>query len=149
MQLAPLSLLHETSSHYPFIVTEVKTTTLSLSSLTSSLSSLSFSSHISCKPTTISLPRTFSLYRSSKLPSPTVSATSLAPPAKSEIADLKTYVKSRLPGGFAAQTIFGTGRQKNVVTRVLLQEGTRKFVINYRDADVSSLHLFFVHIILL
>ncbi|CAI8585664.1 unnamed protein product [Vicia faba] len=43
--------------------------TVSLSSLTSSLYSLSFSSNICRKPTTLSLPGTFSLNRSSKLPS--------------------------------------------------------------------------------
>ncbi|CAI8606398.1 unnamed protein product [Vicia faba] len=107
---------------------------VSLSSLTSSLSSLSFSSNISHKPTSLSLPRTFSLSRSSKLPSLTVSAISLAPPAEPEIADLKKYVKSRLPGGFAAQTIIGTGRRKTAIARVVLLEGTGKFVINYRDA---------------
>lgn len=112
---------------------------VSLSSLTSSLSSLSFSSNISHKPTSLFLPKTFSLSRSSKLLSLTVSATALAPPAEPEIADLRKYVKSRLPGGFAAQTIIGTGRRKTAVARVVLQEGTGKFVINYRDAQVSSL----------
>ncbi|KAL5102572.1 hypothetical protein RYX36_006899 [Vicia faba] len=63
---------------------------VSLSSLTSSFYSLSFSSNISRKPTTLSLPRTFSFYRSSKLPSLTVSATSLAPPVESKTADFKT-----------------------------------------------------------
>ncbi|CAI8595918.1 unnamed protein product [Vicia faba] len=56
------------------------------------LSSLSFSSNISRKPTTLSLSRIFSLYRSSKLPSLTVSATSLAPPVESKVADLKTGI---------------------------------------------------------
>lgn len=51
-----------------------------------------------------------------------------------ETADLKKYVKTRLPGGFAAQTIFGTGRRKCAIARVVLQEGTGKFIINYRDA---------------
>ncbi|AES59562.1 putative ribosomal protein S9 [Medicago truncatula] len=107
---------------------------VSLSSLTSSLSSLSFSSNISSKPTTLSLPRTFSLSRSPKFHSLTVTATTLASPAEPEIADLKTYVKSRLPGGFAAQTIIGTGRRKTAIARVVLQEGTGKIFINYRDA---------------
>lgn len=111
---------------------------VSLSSLTSSLSSLSFSSNISSKPTTLSLPRTFSLSRSPKFHSLTVTATTLASPAEPEIADLKTYVKSRLPGGFAAQTIIGTGRRKTAIARVVLQEGTGKIFINYRDAKVYS-----------
>lgn len=120
---------------------------VSLSSLTSSLSSLSFSSNISHKPTTLSLPKIFSLSRSPKLHSLTVTATSLASPTEPETADLKTYVKSRLPGGFAAQTIIGTGRRKTAIARVVLQEGTGKFVINYRDAKVyffvSCLHCLF------
>lgn len=53
-----------------------------------------------------------------------------------ETADLKSFVKSRLPGGFAAQTLFGTGRRKSAVARVVIQEGTGKVVINYRDAKV-------------
>ncbi|KAL5098214.1 hypothetical protein RYX36_002541, partial [Vicia faba] len=89
--LPPLSLLHEDFIHYPFITAEVKTMAVSLSSLTSSLYSLYFSSNISRKPTTLSLPRTFSFYHSSKLPSLTVSTTSLAPSIESETADLKTY----------------------------------------------------------
>ncbi|KAL5078319.1 hypothetical protein RYX36_017303, partial [Vicia faba] len=98
MQLPPLTQLHEDFIHYPFIVAEVKIMAASLSFL----SSLSFSFNISRKPTTLSLFRIFSLYRSSKLPSLTVSATSLAPPVESKVADLKTYAKSRLPSGFAA-----------------------------------------------
>lgn len=47
---------------------------------------------------------------------------------------LEKYVKSRLPGGFAAQRLIGTGRRKCAIARVVLQEGTGKFVINYRDA---------------
>ncbi|KAG6722666.1 hypothetical protein I3842_03G171800 [Carya illinoinensis] len=56
------------------------------------------------------------------------------PPAELETMDLKKYVKSRLPGGFAAQTIIGTGRRKCAIARVVLQEGTGKVIINYRDA---------------
>ncbi|WJX09373.1 30S ribosomal protein S9, chloroplastic [Trifolium repens] len=108
---------------------------VSLSSLTSSLSSLSFSSNISRKPTSIFLPKTTTFSRSPKFPSFTVTATTadiaLAEP---EIADLKKYVKSRLPGGFAAQTVIATGRRKTAVARVVLQEGTGKIIINYRDA---------------
>ncbi|XP_027331473.1 30S ribosomal protein S9, chloroplastic [Abrus precatorius] len=106
---------------------------VSLSALTTTLSSLSFSSNISQKPKTLSFARTesLSLSRFPKNPSLIVSATALAEP---ETADLKKYVKSRLPGGFAAQTIIGTGRRKCAIARVVLQEGTGKFIINYRDA---------------
>ncbi|KHN21010.1 30S ribosomal protein S9, chloroplastic [Glycine soja] len=106
---------------------------VSLSALTTSLSSLSFSSHISQRPCTLSFARTESLSLSVS-PSPSslvVTATALAEP---ETEDLKKYVKSRLPGGFAAQTIIGTGRRKSAIARVVLQEGTGKFIINYRDA---------------
>ncbi|CAJ2675527.1 unnamed protein product [Trifolium pratense] len=109
---------------------------VSLSSLTSSLSSLSFSSNISHIPTSLSLPRTTTLSRSPKFPSFTVTASTadIALEPEPEIADLKKYVKSRLPGGFAAQTILATGRRKTAVARVVLQEGTGKIIINYRDA---------------
>jgi small subunit ribosomal protein S9 len=121
---------------------------VSLSSLTSSLSSLSFSSNISHKPTSIFLPKTTTVSRSPKFPSFTVTATTadlaLAEP---EIADLKKYVKSRLPGGFAAQTVIATGRRKTAVARVVLQEGTGKIIINYRDAKVSSFSFMFMLLI--
>lgn len=109
---------------------------ISLSALTTSLSSLSFSSHISQRPNTLSFATTLSLSRFPKPPSLTVSATVLAEP---ETEDLKKFVKSRLPGGFAAQTIIGTGRRKSAIARVVLQEGNGKFIINYRDAKVSRL----------
>lgn len=113
---------------------------VSLSTLTATLSSLSFSSNISQTPTTLSFAKTkpLSLSRVSKFPSLTVTATTLTAPLEPEIEDLKKYVKSRLPGGFAAQPIIGTGRRKSAVARVVLKEGTGKFVINYRDAKVSS-----------
>ncbi|CAJ1972832.1 unnamed protein product [Sphenostylis stenocarpa] len=105
---------------------------VSLSALTVSLSSLSFSSHISQRPNTLSFTTTtLPLSRFPKTPSLVVSATALAEP---ETSDLKKFVKSRLPGGFAAQTIIGTGRRKSAIARVVLQEGTGKFIINYRDA---------------
>ena len=111
---------------------------VSLSSLTSSLSSLSFSSHISHKPSSNAL--TLSLARvptRRTIPSLVVSATVAASPAEQETADLRKYVKSRLPGGFAAQTIIGTGRRKSAIARVVLQEGNGKYIINYRDAKVN------------
>jgi len=107
---------------------------VSLSAITTSLSSLSFSSHISQRPNTLSFATNLSLSRFPKTPSLVVSATALAEP---ETEDLKKFVKSRLPGGFAAQTIIGTGRRKSAIARVVLQEGTGKFIINYRDAKVS------------
>ncbi|KAE9588442.1 hypothetical protein Lal_00003325 [Lupinus albus] len=109
---------------------------MAISSLTASFSSLSFSSHISQKPNTLSFSRTESLSRvpNFKFPSLSVTATVLDSPSEPETSDLRKYVKTRLPGGFAAQTIIGTGRRKSAIARVVLQEGTGKFIINYRDA---------------
>ncbi|XP_057426949.1 30S ribosomal protein S9, chloroplastic [Lotus japonicus] len=107
---------------------------VSLSTLTATLSSLSFSSNISHNPQTLTYARTtqpLSLSRVPKTPSLTVSA---AAPVEPETENLMKYVKSRLPGGFAAQTTIGTGRRKSAIARVVLQEGTGKFIINYRDA---------------
>ncbi|KAM7279524.1 hypothetical protein ACFE04_006658 [Oxalis oulophora] len=110
--------------------------TLSLSSLTTSFTtSLSFSSNVSMKPTsssssssnTLSLP----IRQQRKLSSLKVSATV---EEAAEPVNLRDYVKSRLPGGFAAQKIIGTGRRKCAIARVVLQEGTGKVIINYRDA---------------
>uniref|UniRef100_A0A0E0KJH5 Small ribosomal subunit protein uS9c n=1 Tax=Oryza punctata TaxID=4537 RepID=A0A0E0KJH5_ORYPU len=47
---------------------------------------------------------------------------------------LRKYVKQRLPGGFAAQRITATGRRKTAIARVVLQEGTGRVFINFRDA---------------
>lgn len=125
---------------------------VSLSSLTSSFSSLSFSYQISSNPQTLSLPRIWSPPNTAPLrrnpPSAIVASSSstavaavagdvFAPTtADLEGMSLEKYVKSRLPGGFAAQKIIGTGRRKCAIARVVLQEGTGKFVINYRDAKV-------------
>ncbi|XP_006651851.3 30S ribosomal protein S9, chloroplastic [Oryza brachyantha] len=49
-------------------------------------------------------------------------------------AALRKYVKQRLPGGFAAQRITATGRRKTATARVVLQEGTGRVFINFRDA---------------
>lgn len=113
----------------------------SISALTSSLSSLSFSSQISHKPVqslSLSSPKPLSLRTSSsRFPALVVVAASSAVADPSiETADLKKLVKSRLPGGFAAQTIIGTGRRKCAIARVVLQEGSGKIIINYRDATV-------------
>uniref|UniRef100_A0A6N2MHF3 Small ribosomal subunit protein uS9c n=1 Tax=Salix viminalis TaxID=40686 RepID=A0A6N2MHF3_SALVM len=113
---------------------------ISISSLASSLSSLSFSSQISQKPNTLSFSRSKSPSlslsphsNSNKQPlTLRVTATVASPEATS--TDLKKLVKSRLPGGFAAQPVHGTGRRKCAIARVVLQEGTGKVIINYRDA---------------
>ncbi|XP_011031167.1 PREDICTED: 30S ribosomal protein S9, chloroplastic-like [Populus euphratica] len=112
---------------------------ISIASLTTSLSSLSFSSQISQKPNTLSFSRSnslsFSLSHPSKQPlTLRVSATVSSPEITTTTTDLKKLVKSRLPGGFAAQPIHGTGRRKCAIARVVLQEGTGKVIINYRDA---------------
>nr|GEY41834.1 30S ribosomal protein S9, chloroplastic [Tanacetum cinerariifolium]GEY62010.1 30S ribosomal protein S9, chloroplastic [Tanacetum cinerariifolium] len=111
--------------------------TTSISTLTSSFSSLSFSSQISQKPISpksLQFPKTHK-----KTLSLTVLATALVEPVVTsgdnlETINIEKYVKSRLPGGFAAQTLIGTGRRKCAIARVVIQEGTGKFIINYRDA---------------
>ncbi|KAK9129971.1 hypothetical protein Sjap_010458 [Stephania japonica] len=115
---------------------------ISLSSLTSSFSSLSFSSQISSESKSLYLARTpnsapkFKLAHKPTCLAPIASASgaALASPFEPETADLEKYVKSRLPGGFAAQTIIGTGRRKCAIARVVLQEGSGKVIINCRDA---------------
>ncbi|KAL6511688.1 Small ribosomal subunit protein uS9c [Orobanche gracilis] len=107
-----------------------------LSSLTSSVSSLSFSSQISNKPVQ---PLFFSPSKTLSLKSiapklPTVIVASHVADSDFETVDLEKFVKSRLPGGFAAQNIIGTGRRKCAIARVVLQEGSGKIIINYRDA---------------
>ncbi|KAL1216695.1 Small ribosomal subunit protein uS9c [Cardamine amara subsp. amara] len=110
----------------------------SISNLASSLSSLSFSSQVSQRPNTLSFTRANSSFplpaKSARRASLSITATVAAPPAEDETIELKKYVKSRLPGGFAAQKIIGTGRRKCAIARVVLQEGTGKVIINYRDA---------------
>ncbi|KAL8508765.1 hypothetical protein ACS0TY_016112 [Phlomoides rotata] len=110
----------------------------SLSAVTSSLSSLSFSSQISQKPIhSVSFPPSKPLHLKSgaaKVPALVVAASSAVADPDIETADLKKLVKSRLPGGFAAQNIVGTGRRKCAIARVVLQEGDGKIIINYRDA---------------
>lgn len=115
---------------------------VSVASLTSALSSLSFSSQVSYKSNCLSFrqPRLISVSHVAKV-SPLVVSATVASPEGVETADLTKYVKSRLPGGFAAQTIIGTGRRKSAIARVVLQEGTGKVIINYRDAKVYHLSL--------
>ncbi|PIM98729.1 Mitochondrial/chloroplast ribosomal protein S9 [Handroanthus impetiginosus] len=109
-----------------------------VATLTSSLSSLSFSSHISQKPLvsfSFSPSKRFSLRSAApRFPALIVASSAAVADADVETADLKKLVKSRLPGGFAAQNIIGTGRRKCAIARVVLQEGSGKIIINYRDA---------------
>ncbi|XP_010539936.1 PREDICTED: 30S ribosomal protein S9, chloroplastic [Tarenaya hassleriana] len=111
---------------------------LSISNLTSSLSSLSFSSNVSQIPNCLSFSRqnsvSLSPATSRRRATLTITATVATSPAEAETENLKKYVKSRLPGGFAAQKVIGTGRRKCAIARVVLQEGTGKVIINYRDA---------------
>lgn len=123
---------------------------LSVTNLASSLSSLSFSSQVSHGPNTLSFPRSNYLFslpaKSARRASLSITATVAAPAEVSEddTMELKKYVKSRLPGGFAAQKIIGTGRRKCAIARVVLQEGTGKVIINYRDAKVSNIECVFL-----
>ncbi|KAK4722855.1 hypothetical protein R3W88_013088 [Solanum pinnatisectum] len=112
---------------------------ISVASLASSFASLSFSSQISQKPYAVSLAHSkqFSFSLTSKIPTLVVSASVTEAPETEELEtreNLLKLVKSRLPGGFAAQPIFGTGRRKSASARVVLQEGSGKIIINYRDA---------------
>ncbi|KAL3840342.1 hypothetical protein ACJIZ3_024933 [Penstemon smallii] len=112
---------------------------ISLSALTSSLSSLSFSSQISQKPLhslSFSQFKPISVKSAGpKFPAAIFVASSAAVADPDvETVDLVKLVKTRLPGGFAAQNIIGTGRRKCAIARVVLQEGTGKVIINYRDA---------------
>ncbi|PHU20823.1 30S ribosomal protein S9, chloroplastic [Capsicum chinense] len=113
---------------------------VSVASLTSSFASLSFTSQISQKPYALSLSHSkqFPFSLTSKTPKLIVSASvAEAPSATEELEtreDLLKLVKSRLPGGFAAQPFFGTGRRKSASARVVVQEGSGMIIINYRDA---------------
>ncbi|KAI3460282.1 hypothetical protein Pfo_016945 [Paulownia fortunei] len=110
----------------------------SVSALTPSLSSLSFSSKISQKPLlslSVSPSKPLSLKSAApKFPALIVAASAAVADPSVETADLEKLVKSRLPGGFAAQNIIGTGRRKCSIARVVLQVGSGKIIINYRDA---------------
>ncbi|CAN8234723.1 unnamed protein product [Cochlearia groenlandica] len=118
---------------------------LTVSNLASSLSSLSFSSQVSHRPNAFSVSPANTVFpipaKSARRGSFSITATVAAPTAAAEdeeaedTIELEKYVKSRLPGGFAAQKIIGTGRRKCAIARVVLQEGTGKVIINYRDAN--------------
>ncbi|KAL3683915.1 hypothetical protein R1sor_001937 [Riccia sorocarpa] len=55
--------------------------------------------------------------------------------AEEQEEDLEGYVKSVLPGGFAAAKIWGTGRRKTAVARVVLVDGSGQIIINNRTAQ--------------
>ncbi|VFQ86902.1 unnamed protein product [Cuscuta campestris] len=109
-----------------------------MTSLVSSFAALSFSSPQSQKPRALSFSSSnhLSLSLTPKNPNLLRAAAAVAAPSAEDLetADLQKFVKSRLPGGFAAQPIFGTGRRKSAIARVVLQEGSGKVIINYRDA---------------
>lgn len=114
---------------------------LSTSSLTSSFSSLTFSSQISQQPnTSLSSKQSKSIFIVPILKTPklVVSAT-VASPAELENKNLGNYVKSRLSGGFSVPTIIGTGRSKGTIAPLVLQKGNEEVIINYRDAEVPFL----------
>ncbi|XP_057503714.1 LOW QUALITY PROTEIN: 30S ribosomal protein S9, chloroplastic-like [Actinidia eriantha] len=111
---------------------------VSISFLTSSFASLSFSSQISQKPLALSFPQSKPPLCSRAVRAHrfvvTASAVASPSPVDLETTNLMKYVKSRLPGGIAAQRIWGTGRRKAAIARVVLLEGSGKIFINYRDA---------------
>lgn len=128
----------------------VRSMALFVSSLSVALSHLSLPSTSTPKPHPASLLRLRSTYRravslalrasaaeafEADLPAEEVMAVEeeAEEDALSGIA-LRKYVKQRLPGGFAAQRITATGRRKTAIARVVLQEGTGKVFINFRDA---------------
>nr|XP_043640302.1 30S ribosomal protein S9, chloroplastic [Erigeron canadensis] len=111
----------------------------SISTLTSSFSSLSFSSQISQqKPISLTKSAHFTKPKTTLNNKILATAAAVEPVVAGggdiETMNIEKYVKSRLPGGFAAQTLIGTGRRKCAIARVVIQEGTGKFIINYRDA---------------
>ncbi|KAK7342493.1 hypothetical protein VNO80_25448 [Phaseolus coccineus] len=69
------------------------------------------------RPNTLSFATTLSLSRFPESASLTVFATALAEP---ETEDLKMFVNSRLPSGFATQTVTGIGRRKCAIACVVL-----------------------------
>lgn len=127
---------------------------ISLSSLSSSFASLSFSSNLSSNPRILRPLPTLASTRRAPLRA-VVAASSAATAvaafsggaaevAEVEGVSLEKYVKARLPGGFAAQRIIGTGRRKCATARVVLQEGSGKVIINYRDAKVIIILIFYL-----
>ena len=131
---------------------------LSVSSLAAALSHLSLPSTSTSKPHKASLLRLHpSTSRRAVSLALRASAAEAAEPAEADLPAeevvaveeeaeedavsgfaLRKYVKQRLPGGFAAQRITATGRRKTAIARVVLQEGTGKVFINFRDAKVLA-----------
>lgn len=112
---------------------------ITMSSLTSSFASLSFTSQISQKPNSFSLSFAKPISTSTLVKKHShlvVAANATVAAGETQTEDLKKFVKATLPGGFAAQTLWGTGRRKAAIARVVLKEGTGKVIINYRDAKV-------------
>ncbi|OEL35373.1 30S ribosomal protein S9, chloroplastic [Dichanthelium oligosanthes] len=122
---------------------------LSVSSLAAALSHLSLPSTSTSKPHPAPFLRLHSTSRCAVSLALRASAAEAAEPAEADLpaeevvaveedalsgAALRKYVKQRLPGGFAAQRITATGRRKTASARVVLQEGTGKVFINFRDA---------------
>jgi len=127
---------------------------LSVSSLAAALSHLSLPSTSTSKPHQASLLRLHSsTSRRAVSLALRASAAEAAEPAEADLPAeevvaveeeaeedavsgfaLRKYVKQRLPGGFAAQRITATGRRKTAIARVVLQEGTGKVFVNFRDA---------------
>ncbi|KAJ4800828.1 30S ribosomal protein S9 [Rhynchospora pubera] len=119
---------------------------LSISSLTSSFTSLSFSHKAKSKPFAISFvpSRRFTITASAsdtesiaEILANAAEAAARITPTRPELPggmSVEKYMKSRLPGGIAAQEILTTGRRKCAVARVALQEGNGKIIVNYRDA---------------
>jgi small subunit ribosomal protein S9 len=65
-----------------------------------------------------------------------ICASSAAMEEETDGLDLEAFTKSALPGGFAAARLWGTGRRKCAVARVVLVDGTGKIIINNRTAQV-------------
>ncbi|KAJ1701685.1 hypothetical protein LUZ63_001464 [Rhynchospora breviuscula] len=119
---------------------------LSISSLTSSFTSLSFSHKDKSKPFAVSFvpSRRFTITASASdtesigaIVADAAEAAARITPTTPELPggmSVEKYMKSRLPGGIAAQEILTTGRRKCAVARVALQEGNGKIIVNYRDA---------------
>lgn len=116
--------------------------TTSVSVIASSLASLSFSSQISqnFQLSSLCFSKSLSLPKDSRLVISASAVTAPSPVEDIETEDFKSLVKSRLPGGFAAQRIFGTGRRKSATARVVLLEGSGQIIINYRDAKVLTFY---------
>ncbi|CAM6110365.1 unnamed protein product [Calypogeia fissa] len=63
-----------------------------------------------------------------------IRATSSAAAEETKSDELEAYVKSVLPGGFAAARLWSTRRRKCAVACVVLVDGTGRIIINNRTA---------------